>query len=208
MTKKYKYITLFSIVLTAAFLLHFSFRGKRTLSPQEYALYIENPDNGLCVKKQIDKFEFTLQYKPVEYIALIETKDVHITTATLNQKKEELGKMQYFTLKVKANNADEFLKSGIATEEEYFQRLEYFMSMAQDDISLIDGKDTLACALYHYERNYGIAPVNNIVLAFPSSIQTNTTKTFVYDDKVLGTGKLQIEINSTHINKIPQLKTY
>ena len=201
------------IILLATILsvvLFFENCKKDELSPVEYAAWVENESNGLKVKKNISDYEFTLLYKPLDYVVVREMKSEELKKKLLDERKKELEGMQYYTLKIKSNTSNDLMKTGISSEDEYYQRLEYFMSPAQDDISLIDGRDTLPCLLYHFERNYGLAPFNNIVLGFAKTEdkKEQKDKTLIYDDQVLGTGKIQITIKGNDIEQLPLLKTY
>ena len=183
--------------------------GKDVLAPKEYANYIRNEKNGLQVSKTIDGFEFSLLYKPVEYIALMQDKDENISKSVLDEKTKPMQGMQYYTFTIKTESGQELMREGISAENEYYERLDYIVSYMQNDISLIDGKDTLPCALFHYERNYNIAPQNNFVLGFEipkAEENTVTDKTLVFNDQILGIGKLMLTINSNAIKNIPQLK--
>ncbi len=183
---------------------------KGELQPVEYMKWIENENNGLRVKKEIGNFEFMLQYKPLEYVTLLEQKMANTQSDSIRRRTLELGDMQYYTFRITSKKDDEMLKTGVQSEEDYYGRLDYFISAIQDDIALVDGKDTLPCLLYHFERNYALAPYSNMVLGFKNIVKKNiiNNKTFIYDDAVLGTGPVQITIKGNDLLQIPKLKTY
>ncbi len=97
------------------------------------------------------------------------------------------------------------LKQGVGSEQEYSSRLQYFSDLAESDMRLVEGSDTLSCALFHFERNYGVAPYNKIVLAFPKIGEAIQTKTFVFNEQALGIGKINLKIKEEDINKIPKV---
>lgn len=183
---------------------------KTKLDPTGYAQWVENEENGLKVQRKTGNFEFELQYKPADYMVLMEQKK-KVTARSLEQRKRELGAMQHYTLKIKAlDQTRDILRSGITDERQYYERLEYFMSYMQDDISLVEGTDTLPCLLFHFERNYGLAPYSSMVLAFESDTikkQQVPDRTFVYNDPVLGTGVVELSIKGRSIANCPALKT-
>ncbi len=182
---------------------------KRSLTPMEYVSWVNKEDNGCLVKKEIGQFEFALQYKPIEYVVLMEEKDEHLKKQVLEKRMTELKGMQYYTLKITSKEGKEFLKTGISSEEEYYGRLQYFVSAMQDDLALIEGKDTLPCLLYHFERNYGLAPYNNIVLGFKTGNEGKAEdKTLIYEDQVLGLGPVRLTINGKDISNTPNLISY
>lgn len=183
--------------------------GKPEVDYKTYVQWIENENNGLYVQKNVGEYEFSALYKPLDYVVAKELVNGALNKSRVMARKKELGSMQYLNLKIRSTHDNELLKAGIRSENEYYQRLEYFMSYMQSDIYMIDGKDTLDCLLFHYERNFGLAPYNTFVLGFnmPSEITATTPydKTLVYDDKVLGTGKIMLKIDKNELENMPQI---
>jgi hypothetical protein len=68
----------------------------------------------------------------------------------------------------------------------------------------VEAGDTLPCLLYHYERNYGIAPFNNIVMTFPNSkTQSGTNyKLFIFEDNILGLGTIKFKLEKEFLKKL------
>lgn len=184
--------------------------GKKSLSAVEYVKWVSNEDNGLCAKTTIEDYEFSLLYKPLDYVALQENHGKAVSADSLEKIKKTLSGMQYYTFKIKARQSNELMANGIKEDNEYYQRLEYFMGPMQNDIELIDGKDTLACTLFHFERNYGLAPFNNFVLAFEQTDKTQQNnsrdKTLLFSDQVLGTGPVRLTIKGQQIDHTPILQ--
>lgn len=179
--------------------------GKKAVTPVEYVNWVEDNGNGLSVKKEFDDISYHVLYKPVNYIAAKELVNKGISMNEIPQRIKDLGDMQYVTLRITSLKANELLRAGIRDENEYYQRLEYFMGDIQNDIYLVEGKDTLPCMMNHYERNYGLAPYNNFVLAFGKSKDAKADKIFVYDDKILGTGKVMLKVGSSDIHAAPDI---
>ncbi len=175
------------------------------LNTKEYTAWIENPDHGASFTKKINDFEFAVLYKPIDYIAAIESKNRNISKDSILKRRKDLKGYQYYTFRIRSFKDNEFFRTGMTSENEYYERLEYFVSNAQSDIKLIEGKDTIACAVYHFERNYGISPYNNIVLSFEEKDSLNTNdKVFIYDDKMLGVGKIAVKIKADGLNDLPK----
>ena len=189
-----------------------------SLQPDQYVRWVENEENGLRTSKSIGNFNFTLQYKPIEYVVVKEEREPRLKKEVLKRRKEELKGMQYFTLKMESKDGrTEALKNGITEPNEYYSRLEYFTTWVNADIKLVEGKDTLPCVLSHFERNYGLAPFNNLVIAFDlededSILHASTPgvekdKLIIFNDRVLGSGPLKFRIKQSSINNIPKLET-
>ena len=121
---------------------------KRSLTALEYIRWVEDERNGLIVSKVIEDFIFTVQYKPLNYVALKSLRNVNPGKEELSKEVEEIEDMQYYTLRIGTNSgARDLLKAGIESEDEYFMRIEYFSFHIQKDLQLIDGPDKLPCVL-------------------------------------------------------------
>ena len=176
------------------------------LEIKDYLAYVKNPDNGLKISKDLNEYQFELQYKPVKFIAINEQRTTQIDTTLFDQRIKELNGLQYYTLKIQALAGKEMMRTGISSEQEYSNRLQYFSDLAQYDMRLVDGNDTLTCVLFHFERNYGVAPYNNMVLGFPKIDGKTQSKTFTFNEQVLGVGKVKLKVAKQDINNIPKVK--
>ena len=184
-----------------------------TLNRTEYIEWIIDKNNGLNVEKRINEFIFKSQFKPDEFEALLSlNSDNQTTNSALLEKVEEIKDAQYFTLSISCHEANgDILKYKVSDANEYYARVEYYSFNVQNDITLIDGKDTLQCALCHFERTYSSAPVIKLILAFPESKQplekeSCHQKTLCFDDRVFSCGKVNIEITQEAVCSIPRLK--
>lgn len=177
---------------------------QKELSVKDYLAWVNNPENGLKVSKEIKDYKIELFYKPAEYIAINEQKTTEIDTALFYQRIKEIKDFQYYTLKIESLKGTEMMRTNISSEHEYSQRLQYFSDLVQYDLSLEENNDTLSCQLFHFERNYGVAPYNNIVLGFPKPTQENA-KTLVFNDQILGIGKIKLKIEKENIDNIPNI---
>lgn len=179
---------------------------KENLSADEYLEFVQNDKNGLTADKLVDDFEFSVLYKPVEYVVALECRNKNISVDSIQNRIKKLKGHQYYTLRIRSLKDDEFIKTGLSSENEYYSRLEYMVSFAQMDMKLVEGKDTLPCVSYHFERNYGVSPVTNIVMAFEEIDTTfKNDKIFIYDDKILGVGKVALKFEAKDLKNIPTL---
>lgn len=196
---KTKYYILFFLCSTMLFSC-----TQKELSVKDYLAWVNNPENGLKVSKEIKDYKIELFYKPAEYIAINEQKTTEIDTALFYQRIKEIKDFQYYTLKIESLKGTEMMRTNISSEHEYSQRLQYFSDLVQYDLLLEENNDTLTCQLFHFERNYGVAPYNNIVLGFPKPTQENA-KTLVFNDQILGIGKIKLKIEKENIDNIPNI---
>ena len=179
--------------------------SQKEVTVSEYLNWVKNPENGLVVSKEFENYKISLFYKPVEFIAINEQKTTTIDTTVFFSRLKQLNEFQYYTLKIESLTGEDVLSTNISTEQEYFDRLYYFTDVLEYDLMLEENNDTLSCQLCHFERNYGVAPYNNIDLGFTSS-EIQTDKTLVFNDQVLGLGKIKLKIAKKDIDNIPKIK--
>lgn len=179
-----------------------------SFDPGEYISYINNSGNGLNKNITSGPYHFELRYYPQELMLLREYKNdiFNISEDSIQNHLKELKKYQFYHLRLSsAGNAD-FLKTGITRDNEYFERVAYYTSFAQQDFKLIQGKDTLSCNMYHFERTYGIQPFHTVILGFLNIDEDfEYGRTLLYNDRILGLKPLEIEIASEYLRKIPNL---
>ena len=176
----------------------------RSLPPEDYMKWCNNPENGLIIRKEYPPFVFSLEYRPQDLVALQNTVGEETDQVEFSGQLEELRQYQYYNFKISSEANVDFLKAGIQSQQEYFERIGYFSSFAQPDF--LDGTDTLTCAMYHFERNYGISPYQTIILGFQNPNPDVENKTLVYLDKVLGVPEVRLQITAESIKQIPNLK--
>lgn len=167
--------------------------------------WLSNDQNGMIQTIENESFVAALSFIPVEVLIAREYKN-NLTEEIYKRELSERNGMQYFNLKLSSKKSNEMLKSNVSSEDEYYRRLNYFLNEFENDIKLIDGKDTLNCKLYHFERNYGVTNFNMISLGFKNVNQNKDKKTMYILDRALGLGLQKFEFTKEQINKIPSLK--
>lgn len=180
------------------------------LNPSAYCHWLEDISHGLRVVTTKGAFQFTLQYKPWEYVTLKEKGRAIKTKKDLESSGRQYQGMQHYNLQLLSKEAKgEVLRVGAGSDEVYQERISYFSYPAQQDFMLIDGKDTLPCLLYHFERSYALAPYCNMVLGFAAkeglSKEDIQDKTLVYDDRMLGCGKTLLTVKAEDIRNLPEI---
>lgn len=184
--------------------------SENVLKPMAYIKWIEDPLNGLKISKTINELSFEVQYKPYDYIIARELKKDRIKREEYEKIVKEIEGMQYYNFVIRVKDeSGSVLKYKTSGEEEYNERLNYFLFNAQNDIYLIEDNDTLKCELYHFERNFGLAPYNTILCAFyeGTSIDKKSLqdKVFVFNDKTFGYGLIQLPLAASSLRNIPSL---
>jgi hypothetical protein len=190
-------ISILSIILLSAC-------GKKTLSPQAYMAWINDTNNGLIKSETFGKVKYTIAYRPSDYNkakALIENDSLSLKNSQIMH--------HSFILKMEpVDGTTQVLTIDAAEKQEPFQRINYYLSEAQQYFQLIEGKDTLPSNNYIYERYYNLSPTQNMVVGFDQKHPLGSNElTFILEDKIFNTGKIAYNFSSTTLQNIPILKT-
>lgn len=179
----------------------------KELLPSEYVQWMKDPGNGLYEEKEIDDYTFSLQYKTSEFVILQQHKTDDIRQSEVDGQLKNYSGMEYYTFEIKPNDGHDLLDDNWYDAEIISSRIEYLLSYAQDDFSMVTGVgDTIACGLYHFERNYSLKPVTTIVLGFEKPAASSGDRTIVFNDQLLGSGPVLITIAESDILNVPAIK--
>ena len=182
---------------------------KDTLPAAGYVQWVENEDNGLRISKQMGDYKLTVQYKPLDYVVLMEEKTEKLAALLLKQRTAQLDQMQYFSLRLQSAIPGANVSDLALIDNDHASVINYFTFGMQENIYLVEGKDTLSCKLFQFERTYDLAPYVDFVLAFdqPADKQPSD-KVFVFNDTKLGIGPVRFQVSNNTISAIPHLITY
>jgi hypothetical protein len=180
--------------------------SNETLKPSELIHWVNDSRNGLIQKQMINNFDFEVLYKPTDYVIALEGRTDQLTEEAYTELKSSVGDMQYLDLKIRsaADNTDA-LSGAIESQDDYYVRLDYFVTYAYQDIRLVQGRDTLSPLIYHFERTYGLTPYNTILLGFEKT-ESPGDRTLIIDDQILGIGRVKFVFDEEKINETPTLK--
>jgi hypothetical protein len=196
------------ILIALTGMIHIGCGGKKTLSPEQYIEWMNDKNNGLINVQEIGGYKFQLQYQPAEYLAVCEmiSEGNDMTRANFDSVYAQYKGMQYCLLKIgSATKGEDFLKQSISTEQEYFDRIQYFTSYVQHDMFLLEPNDTQTCSMHHFERSYSLNSFNTILLAFPNKGNPGQ-KELLFNDQVLGIGKIRFTIPEKSLSRIPSIE--
>ncbi len=174
------------------------------LLPIKYVEWLNDPDNGAHVNKQIGKYDFDLQYKTPEYMVLMSERKSSITVAQMSTQKKAYEDLEQYTFKIRSASNEDLLQDG--NGDDYNRRLEYFISYIQEDLFLENGNDTVFASLCNYERTYGLSPEATITIGFDTkNIAKHSDRTFIFDDHILGVGPVRLTITKESLSHLPVL---
>lgn len=183
-------------------------RDSLHLSPFEYVNWVHEPSSKLYYSKTIGAIKYELLYKPIDYIISKETKGRKITQTEYNSLKSEFGSMDYFDFRISIKNySDEFLRYDLEDISQYQDRINYCAFRMENDIKMVDVIDSVACALFHFERTFNIAPYGQFLLAFPKASSSTASRTLVFHDYLFSNGTIKIVIDPAALSHLPKLKT-
>jgi hypothetical protein len=178
------------------------------LRPADYVAWVREPENGLVKEKEVGEMKFAMLFKPVDYMICQEERKNEIQALAYQEKLADLGDLEYYDLKIELKNGqEELLKHNLASPQQYTKRVEYYSFEMQKDIVLMNGSDSIPCAMLHFERAYDISPYATFLLAFPKQKSTNENRTIIFRDRVFEKGTLKFQFNKKDLNLIPKLKT-
>lgn len=201
----------YALLLVIGLLILISCHEETILSPAKYVEWVKDPSNGLLQSKAVNEFEFTVQYKPLDFIVAQEERTNELSKTILNSRKKELGTdYLYYNFRIKNREGNlSPVGSGAHSEQEYQRRLGYFTFDMQEDLYLLHGADTLPCTLFQFVRNYDIAPYVEFALGFKKDPKTtiNQDITFVFEDRILGIGITKLLFDKQNFENTPTIKT-
>ncbi len=184
------------------------FFGERPLPPSKLMNYVKDPDHGLHKTRQIGPLKVDLQYQPTSVVIANELRQDEIDRAQYEERAQKLEGLQHYLLRLSVDEPGSNISNyAIEHAQEEQERLYYFSFLMKNDIRLVDGRDTLAPVLYHFERSYDLADHRTFVLAFERRDQDDEkTKTFIIEPEYFLTGPIKMKIKAEDINKVPSLK--
>ena len=170
-----------------------------SLKPEAYIKWMENPKNGLNKSRSLGSVQYTVQYKTPEYSMLKNNTLEEVNT-------DGHSGIHYFGLTLDpVDQKSQLLHVNLASEQDYFARMQYFNFNFKNDIYLnINGKQ-LPCEYYLFESTGKITPGLTFTLGFDAQKEKGDLQV-VINDRVFGTGGINFLFKEKTLNNIPKLK--
>lgn len=177
------------------------------LAPAEFMAFAAQKDHGLVQEQEFDDLALRLRYRPVEELVLQEL-GPEVAADSIQRTIASRKGAHHFNLQLKALKVKDLLNARSANQDDYFRKQYYFGSLVDADLLLVIGADTLPCALAHFERTYGAAPFNELVVSFidDSPEPYRDDLHFIYNDQAFGLGKVEFVIRKDDLQRLPALK--
>lgn len=182
--------------------------SREELIPSEYISWVNDPTNRLLRKKTINPLEIEVLYKPIDYIISNEQRRNNIPLEEYKKRKQELEGMQYYTFKIGITNSNYNITNyEVVDQKQQDERISYLSFAMQNDIKLVEGKDTLPCKLFHFERSHDLVTYRTFVVAFEQPETTRmANKTIVINLPYFNTGPIKLSYKKSDLESIPTIK--
>lgn len=181
-------------------------RGK--LKAPEYTRYVLDSRNGLKKVLTVDNWDYTFQYKPYDYISLVESGEM--SDFEIKKRSQNMRGTAWFNISFKrTDGAVSPLRYQLAAKEEYDKRYNYFLNEAHNDLVLVyNRKDTLHPMSYTFENNFNLTPQETMVVGFelPAGVPyAEKEMQLSYIDQVFKNGIIKVTYTKKELSCIPDL---
>ncbi len=195
-----------NLLLLSFFILFMLSSCEQEVLPADLVRYVNAPKNGLRQIKKVGPLELDLQYKPLAYVIANEFRSNELPQTTFEKRQKELEGLEYYNLKIGVNSPQKNITTfRVNNQDEQQNRLYYLSYEMKNDLKMVQGRDTIAPVLYHFERTYDVSNHRTFVLAFPKSNEKGD-RTLIMNSPEIGTGPIKIKIKASAINNTPNIK--
>lgn len=180
------------------------------LSKNEYLKYLQDPENGLVKIVEINNIQIKCEYKPSDYVVLNQLSKQLETEKTITNTKDLLSEADDFItfyIKLSSTKENDFLKTDLLNKDQYYKRLNYYNSEIENDLILVQGKDTLQSNYTYLERNFGIGNESTLIVGFVKNKEKASENfSLILNEQALNLGQIKFDFLSEKINKVPKVK--
>jgi len=171
--------------------------------PTKLVEFVQSEENGYIKNKLIGNINYSSILKPIDYMIAKKRIDENDP----NLKASNFEDLQYFDLRIEVKDHNsEFIKYDLESPQQYEERVKYCSFEMQHDIKLIDGKDTLECVLFHFERAFNVVPYGHFILGFETkNKKVIEGKTLCFDDHLFNQGIIKFTYSPSLLVKQPVL---
>jgi hypothetical protein len=181
---------------------------KTELELEQFATWVSDKENNLTKNKTISDINYQLAYLPKEYMAYTELKqEKNLTQERFEEVKKNYTGMTYFKFRIETKSGSgELLKYKLSSGQQYNERIDYMSFRMQEDIILVQGKDTLYPGMYHFERIYDIAPFATVMMAFDNKkFNPDGEFTIVFNDHLFHKGYIKYYYRTKQLIDLPNI---
>lgn len=185
---------------------------EKVLTKPEYIKWVENSANNLKKRKVVNNIVYELQYKPVEYAALMEFDPTNFNQALFEKRKKELDGYTFFNMRLAIEGKQiDPLMFAINDQQEYSIRDMFYSYEFKNNIKQVinqnNQRDTLGCSLYHFVQYHGMAPYVDFVFMFDTKGKSKGDFEICFKDPAFNNGYIKFNFSEADILNIPKLET-
>jgi|688.fasta_scaffold396188_2 hypothetical protein len=177
------------------------------VSPLAYMEAVNDAKSGLIKNISIGNFKVDIEYKTHEFMVInemIKTEE-GFSEDVFKSSMADQRKLETFFIRFNGNSETDFLKQDLSDKNQYYERLNYFNGIVQEDLSLIDGKDTLPCTYTYFERNYGVGQKSTLIVGFEKTNQNKSNMKLIFNERALGIGSQEFVLLKSTQDNLPQI---
>lgn len=185
-----------------------SCQRRKILPESEYVKYLNSSKSGLTITKFLNGIRYNLKMQPGELLAILNTSEN--TNNSLNYTealKKYASQINFVFVIDDEQDNDNRVKLSVFNKEIYGNLLGYANTELIKDIHLVQGNDTLSCALVHMEPANSIQPVLRLALAFNGVDTAKKECTLIFNDNLFNNGPLKFHYPRDVFEQLPKLKT-
>lgn len=180
--------------------------GKKYYTVKQDLLEHSEKNEQLNQKKNMGNFSYELKYLSADVMALKELRGETGTPADYNEVKSHYSDLLYFSLGIRNSTfSSELLRYQLTSKEQYKDRINYCSFYIQNDLFLVNGTDSLPCALVQYERTFNVSNGLKFTMAFSKPEKLSGSFTIVFYDNLFKNGIIKMTFKSSDITDAPVL---
>lgn len=179
---------------------------KLVYTPGELVSHVQDTTGEFVQSKNVGNVHVQVNYLPAAYSAVTEMRSPTFSAHAYKLLENEYEPSHVFRVRLWCHNKVHPLKIERIGREEWYMRKKYFDYDVLKDVKLLQGKDTLDCALHHHFYN-DMSPDMELMFVFEKKkTSAREPLTFVYNDRLFGAGYLLFTFDKEVINFRPQIK--
>ncbi|WNJ21566.1 hypothetical protein [Pontibacter sp. G13] len=176
-----------------------------SLDYESYLDHLQTQRAVLSSEETAGSYRFSLTVEPSDLHAYRTLPDSVDTDQKWLEWSSQKSRYLYANLRISSLDPSKSVMD-IDTESPgaYGARVSYLAFMAQHDLRLVTGQDTLAPQLYHFERTFEAAPFVNCQILFPEP-PGSANPVLHFDGGHFGVGPIHLEAKLDELKKLPTL---
>lgn len=193
------------------FFLLTSCNKKKVNTVGEYSKWINDPQNGLVLKRNINGLKITVKYLPADYLVYKDGEQLETLKEGSQSKSYEnaITFLMNIAPDEDEKNDKDIMFRNISSYKEYSERLLSMNFEIDKSIELKAGSVKLKPALCVFENTYGLSNSRTLVVAFAptkaekSVIENVSEIDFIYDDELFQLGCMHFNFDQKNIKNLP-----